>query len=553
MNKKMKIVLTIIVIILIIIIALLASRNISKVIKQQSLAMGEKQLDKGIYYHVYKYNWDTKEGMMVVRVVDPDSGIETITCPDGTIINSYGKRQVSIDCNIELNNNYPFVATTATGDIIQKEININETSLQDLIKLQYSEEQTKLTINLDYDEYKNKFYKFDPNGNWAEYQGEFTILAEDAVHQGGYNEETKTTTIYLKGSDDLGNEVTIQQKIYIIAQMPKVNLIFRNTEQGTNINDMKQKIKDELAKNNISAGLMEVALGGEEVVSSNADDAQTIFNTWGRVGWKGQWSYNASSKSIINAENTDNYTGFYYSKKMDYNEIELEYNNTTTDGDDDMMGCMIRFNVNSNGTVTTYLFALDRHDTVGKGISNGAYNGLLKITGKSFAHGNVQVLQRINKVWARNQWINYKITAKDNNIKVYMNGELVVNYTDNSNPILSGSYGFFSYSQANSMYKDIKGRGLKYYSLSEAIDITNWDKDTNCIININNDSEEGLTEEVASKLNEKNIHYIGVTTEEHKQEVNNFLPQVNNRGSYINSADYEQTIKDIVEYVKSII
>lgn len=552
MNKKMKILMIIIIIIFIVIVASYASRQINRVIKQQSLAMEEEQLQKGIYYHVYNYDWDTKKGAMLVQIVDPEAGIEAVTCPDGTIINSYGKKKVSIDCSINIDNNYSFVATTTSGEVVQEEISINNNTIKDLIKLQYSEEQTKLTINLDYDKYENKYYKFNPNGDWIKYQGEFTILAEDIVKQSGYNEETKLSTIYLKGSDDIGNEVIIQNDIQIIAQMPKVNLIFRNTDTQTDINDMKQKIKDELAKNNISAGLMEVTLGGEELISSSGEDAETIFNTWGRIGYPGQWSYNPSTQSIINAENTGNYTGFYYSKTMNYEDIELEYNNTTTSGDDDMMGCMIRFNVNSNGTVSTYLFALDRHDN-GGGISNGAYNGLLKITGKSFAHGNVQVLQKINKVWTRSEWINYKIIAKDNNIKVYMNGELVVDYTDNSNPILSGSYGFFSYSQANSMYKDIKGRGIKPYSLSELVDMTNWDKDANCIVNVNNETEAGLTGELANKINEKNIHYIGVTTQEHRQEVNNFLPTINNRGSYIDSTNYEQTIKDIVEYVKSII
>lgn len=221
----------------------------------------------------------------------------------------------------------------------------------------------------------------------------------------------------------------------------------------------------------------------------------TIFNTWGRIGYTGKWSYNSNTKTIINAENTNNFTGFYYPNNV-YEEIELSYNNTTTDGDDDMMGAMIRFNKNSNGTVTTYLFALDRHDN-GGGIGKGAYNGLLKITNKGFAFGNVQLLQRVNKVWARNSWINYKLVAKDNNIKVYMNNQLIIDYTDNSNPIMTGSYGFFSYSQANSMYKDIVGKGFRRYTLTEAIEKTNWDKPTRYIVNINDSQQEQLTDELA--------------------------------------------------------
>lgn len=509
----------------------------------------DKDPVKAVDYSVYKYDNDT--GTMLVKIQDDENGLDEIICPNGTVLKCYGKTKVSIDYNIENNNEYYFKATNTSGEIIDRTIIINQESLEDLIPVEYSEENTNLTIDINYKEYKNKYYKFGESKEWVQYNGQFDILVEDAVKDNAYNEEYKTVDMYLKGTDDLGNEVIVKKQIAIKAELPKIRLTIRNTDTNMDIEQMKKDIKTKLAQDNISAGFMDIALGGEEIVQSNGEDAQTIFNTWGRVGWTGRWYYDANSKSIINSENTDNYTGFYYAKKMDYNEIELEYTNTTTDSDDDMMGCMIRFNRNSNGTVTTYLFALDRHDN-GGGINNGAYNGLLKITGKSFAHGNVKVLQRVNKVWKRNEWTKYKITAKENNIKVYIDDELVIDYTDNSDPILEGSYGFFSYSQAYSMYRDIKGKGLRYYSLKEAIDITNWDKDTNCIININNDKEEDLTDEVALKLNEKKIHYIGVTIEEHKQELEEFLPKIINRGKYVNSQDYEQMVNTIVEYVKKI-
>lgn len=509
----------------------------------------EQDKIKQVEYHVYKYDNDT--GTMLVKIQDNENGLDEIILPDGRVLRCYGKTQVSIDYNIQNNNEYYFKAINTLGEVIDKNIVISQETLEDLIQVQYSEENTNLTIDINYNEYKNKYYKFGESEEWIQYNGQFDILVEDAVKNNAYNEDYKTVDIYLKGADDLENEVIVKTKIAIKAELPKVKLIIRNTDTNMDIEKMKQDIKNKLAKDNISAGFMDLALGGEEIVQSNGEDAQTIFNTWGRVGYTGRWYYDANSKSIINSENTDNYTGFYYSKKMDYNEIELEYTNTTTDSDDDIMGSMIRFNRNSNGTVTTYLFALDRHDN-GGGISNGAYNGLLKITGKSFAHGNAVVLQRINRVWKRNEWTKYKIIAKENNIKVYIDDELVIDYTDNSAPILEGSYGFFSYSQAYSKYKDIKGKGLRYYSLKEAIEITDWDKETNCIININNDKEEDLTDEVALKLNENKTHYIGVTLEEHKQEIDEFLPKILNRGMYVNSTDYEKMVDSIVEYVKTI-
>lgn len=545
---KKKYLLIVIVLMVFLLLTLFVGIQRAKQINVNTKIMEQDKI-KQVEYHVYKYNND--EGTMLVKIQDNENGLDEIILPDGRVLRCYGKTQVSIDYNIQNNNEYYFKAINTLGEVIDKNIVISQETLEDLIQVQYSEENTNLTIDINYNEYKNKYYKFGESEEWTQYNGQFDILVEDAVKNNAYNEDYKTVDIYLKGTDDLGNEVIIKREIAIKAELPKVKLIIRNTDTNMDIEKMKQDIKNKLAKDNISAGFMDLALGGEEIVQSNGEDAQTIFNTWGRVGYTGRWYYDANSKSIINSENTDNYTGFYYSKKMDYNEIELEYTNTTTDSDDDIMGSMIRFNRNSNGTVTTYLFALDRHDN-GGGISNGAYNGLLKITGKSFAHGNAVVLQRINRVWKRNEWTKYKIIAKENNIKVYIDDELVIDYTDNSAPILEGSYGFFSYSQAYSKYKDIKGKGLRYYSLKEAIEITDWDKETNCIININNDKEEDLTDEVALKLNENKTHYIGVTLEEHKQEIDEFLPKILNRGMYVNSTDYEKMVDNIVEYVKTI-
>lgn len=546
MKKKFLLIVVVLVIFLLVIV--LAQIERTKQINASTNNV-KQEMAKQIEYHVYKYNND--KGTMLVKIQDEENGINEVVLPDGRIIEGYGKTKISIDYDIQNNNQYYFKAKNSVGETIDKTIDINQETLKNLMPVKYSEENTKLTVDIEYNKYKNRYYKFGESNNWLQYNGQFDILVEEAVKNNAYNEEDKSINIYLKGADDLENEVIIKDKIAIKAELPKVKLIIRNTDTSMDIDKMKQDIKNELAKNNISAGFMNIALGGEETIQSNGEDAETIFNTWGRVGWTGRWYYDANSKSIINSENTDNFTGFYYSKTMDYNEIELEYNNTSINGDDDMMGCMIRFNVNSNGTVTTYLFALDKHDN-GGGIYNGAYNGLLKITGRPFAFGNVTLLQRVNRVWKRNEWTKYKITAKENNIKVYMDDELVIDYTDNSAPILTGSYGFFSYSQAYSMYKDIKGKGFKYYSLLDCINTTSWDKETNCIININNEAEEGLTQENALKMHENKIHYIGVTTEEHKQEVNEFLPKILNRGTYVNSQDYEQMVNSIVEYVKKI-
>lgn len=51
-------------------------------------------------------------------------------------------------------------------------------------------------------------------------------------------------------------------------------------------------------------------------------------------------------------------------------------------------------------------------------------------------------------------WDNYKIIVNNNNIKVYINGSQVINYTDNSSPYLTGKIGLYN-EDAKVYYDDV--------------------------------------------------------------------------------------------------
>lgn len=335
---------------------------------------------------------------------------------------------------------------------------------------------------------------------------------------------------------------------------------YRSSMDTTNF---KEDVYQELENMGINRNLVTFHDIERQEVNSNATDAATIFNTWGRVGWTGQWSYNQNEGTVINAQNTDNYTGFYDPNCFEYSDITMLYDNTTTDSDDDVMGAMVRFNVNPNGTVTTYVFALDRHD-YNSGIGNGQYNGLLKITNNSFAAGSVQLLQHTNAVWTRNKWTTYRIEVKANNIKVYQQvagqaEQLLIDYTDTDNPIYSGTYGFFSYSQAYSKYKNIHVETEKYESFDDALlNVTFDETNFHAIVNITDEEEPALTvpelrASILSRSLNEDIHYIGLGTDDNKEQIEEFIAQNDDKGTYIDNTNYANAVHKTAEYIRDLL
>ena len=150
---------------------------------------------------------------------------------------------------------------------------------------------------------------------------------------------------------------------------------------------------------------------------------------------------------------------------------------TTTDSDDDILGVMIRFNTESTTNYFSgYLFLLDAG-----GVGASKQNGLWRGNNKQFsatcvawtdstaasAHQCTRLTTNANIKWARNQWQHYKVQAIGNTLKVYRwntnssgtytvsDSAKIFEYTDTSgSKIASGTYGFWTYSQAYAQFRN---------------------------------------------------------------------------------------------------
>lgn len=210
------------------------------------------------------------------------------------------------------------------------------------------------------------------------------------------------------------------------------------------------------------------ALALEDYEVNLGVDILSAWNNWtpiskysnGTMQYPGQWSYN-SNGYIVNAENTDDMTGFY-NPTTNYSDMDISISMGSWNGDDDTLGAMIRFSEDKDHNCTGYVFAYDSAD-----MNGGWIRGLYKINGKQFAVKNLEkVVDLPTTHWQRGTYETIRITAQGNNIKVWRNNTLIVNYTD-PNPIKTGSYGFMSVSQPDARFKEITGKAtLAHFTAS---------------------------------------------------------------------------------------
>lgn len=201
---------------------------------------------------------------------------------------------------------------------------------------------------------------------------------------------------------------------------------------------------------------------------------------------RGQWFYDDAGGYVYNKINTQNLGGYAH-PTADYTDIDVSmsigsaFSGSGYDLDDDGLGIIVRSQQRSDTDVDAYVFIMD---AVKAGASEsgmqgsmikptelwyapgaqeavnqkGSIAGLYKITGKPFEMHSLEFCQAAstpNLRWVMGTYQPLRVVANGNNIKVYFNGKLEIDYTD-PNAITHGSFGFFSISQPDARFKDIE-------------------------------------------------------------------------------------------------
>ncbi len=357
-------------------------------------------------------------------------------------------------------------------------------------------------------------------------------------------ERDKKYTIKITDSNGNETEETIYAPSYHIEMTKnKVDLV---------LEEFRNKLESTLLSKNIATNFVTFGIGQESHIETETTDMQTVFNSWTKFG-DGNWGYDSNNKWIYNTKNSETMTG-YYDPNGEYNDIDLEFEARTTDADDDMIGAMIRFN--KNGTnYNSYLFLLDRHDN-GGGIINGAYNGINKIINQNLVNQNNITKLNVNAGlrWTRNAWQKYKFKVQNNKIEAFIDGALVASTTDNN--IEKGTYGFLSYSQAYTYFRNIVLYTNKENTLEDIMNSIEWNEDEkNMIIRFNNEDEPLLDDEgIKDKFTRYNIHYMGVGSDTNKDRIENFLEYLEKKGNFIQGTlEDEEIYESIASYIEKVV
>lgn len=185
----------------------------------------------------------------------------------------------------------------------------------------------------------------------------------------------------------------------------------------------------------------------------------------------------------------------------------------------------------------------------------GAFNGINKIVDNQLYGLNyvTKLSCNPNNRWIRNKWQKYKFVAKGQTINAYLDGRLIGTVTDTS--ISSGTVGFVSYSQAYNYFRNITIITTRLRALGEIINNVEWNSaEHNIIINVNNEQDSDLSEQdVTNIMNTNKIYYFALGSEGNREQIEQFLQNINNRGKYLESSDLETSTKAIAEYLKEVL
>lgn len=181
---------------------------------------------------------------------------------------------------------------------------------------------------------------------------------------------------------------------------------------------------------------------------------------------KGSWSYNASGNYIVNDANQNGFSGFMC-PGVNFDYIDLYMDIGSWNQDDDCIGCFVNTKQYGINNFDSYIFLLCGPPGTPLESWNpgtGTNSGLYKVKNAPLGHGYTSPGTRVcmpnsggGLKWQRGVYKQLRVLADKNRIRVWYDGKLEIDYTDPAdNAITDGSFGFFSISQEDARFKDIR-------------------------------------------------------------------------------------------------
>lgn len=556
----------------------LSSDEFGKIVTEEIYGVGDVEIRIKQQSIALQYEEDTEEKLIKIR--------RNVTTGDISVLECNGNN-IAIEGVDNNNGEHKILKLNATCKYVEPEFNLKIDSVDFGTNKPLKDVKFKITAkNQNGDNIKiktpsgSKDYvevASDENGNIIlnnivvpKPEGEYIYTIEETEKPDGYRTNYDKVKVKITSG-------TMQNGYYGVIKAEKLDeeIAKKQTEIVLSMGDTEydaskfdEDLYNKLRAYNVDVDNVKINMYRSQNVDAYDDNFEEILRKWKQLGDK-SYSYpvqvgeevvwktdneiwKTQAENIICKYNTYNFTGFY-NPNVNAKRIKMNYNATASGWDDDVIGAIIKLNENADGTVTTYLFMQSSEEH--RDPNWGCTYGLYKIENDTFSSSSIKLLQACSVGWKPEEFSGYEIEAVNDTIKVKMNGKVIINYTDMNNPILTGSYGFFSWSQQNATFNGLvaEATNFDYMTYEEVLNEYDWDNDSvRCIVNVS-DNEESILNTSASLAIAKNINYIGLGTDNNKRQNLQYVQDNNNNGTYIENQNYKNSIDNIAKYIKRLI
>jgi len=390
---------------------------------------------------------------------------------------------------------------------------------------------------------------------------EFSLAVEES-----FGQETipEFITPAAKRFADTGTKPLVDRTVELINLHPvvnfdvirkkKVDIVFTIGEvDSAKIQDLQgmitQQIESKLAAKNIDYGSIQSITAS--TFSSNDADAAEIFNNWTRYGYnQNTWQFDSTNK-IIKRENNDYWAGFY-APNFNSSEYTLDVDLTTFNYDNDDIGITFGMDGGPNGS---FAYVLSGNDSRSFSYSNQTTNRHGHATGLYQYNGST-IKGLVNNHWREftpNNWHHLKLQVSGKNAKIWLDGELMADYTAGHE--LKGSYGFFTNSQPQGAFKNLTVSSKTIKTLDDILKEPSWWEDTQkFLINISDvpypefdDPDKAAV--IYSRLLSSGIYFTVLGTSANQTQAESVIAQNNGKGAFITNSNMDAALSQLADYI----
>ncbi|WKV09421.1 PKD domain-containing protein [Thermoanaerobacterium sp. CMT5567-10] len=367
-------------------------------------------------------------------------------------------------------------------------------------------------------------------------------------------------------NDKICEVINLQPVVdFEVLKKPKIDVVFTvgktNSSKTQNLNSkINSIIQTKLAAKNIDARIEAIETA---TTSTQTQDPSAIFSNWVSfyVGNSGTppsnaWSYDSSLNAVVCNVGSRPAVGWYKPNAFSTKDLTVNYKlgirNDATEFEHGEMGFMFRMKDVNN----YYVYIIDNHSACGnvrydqRSVLAKVVNGGFQVvkTGGSFPY------------FYRGQTWNVRIEVKGNNIKIYRDGSLDIEWTDtDSNYYSQGSYGFYVWDQPSAYYKDIQITTESIKTLDEALKTTTWrDNSVRFLVNISDVELPELNDplklgDILSRILSANAYFIGLGMDTNKSQYQTFISKNDGKGTFFYNTNMDTALNQAVDYIISIV